>query len=176
MARELFEVADKDGDQKLNKEEVRKFLKTNQIDISKKEFNDRFDAFDIDKNGTIDQKEFIILMQNLQRKEELLPVFTKYAKEYNGKDDEPVMSISELIQFYKYEQATDLSQDQAKEFFELLKKVSVSGNPQNQRIEKISFHDFGTLIFSDWNSAFNPQHRQVHMVRILPHFQKLTLI
>jgi len=165
MARDLFDKADLDNNKMLEKDEIKKILKRMQINIDNKTINARFEAFDKDKNGSIDRKEFDAFIQSLLRKNELSKLFATYSREYKGHDDEPTMTAQELMIFYKVEQKVELSEQEANEIIHQIKKGSVSAFHNYKKIPKISFYDFGTLIFSNWNLAFNPEHVEVYMVR-----------
>ena len=111
IARDLFDKADVNNDKLLEKDEIKQILKKMQISIDNKTLNARFSAFDKDKNGVFDKREFDLFIQSLLRKNELIPLFSKYAKDYNGVDDMSVMATDELIRFYKEEQNTILSDE-----------------------------------------------------------------
>lgn len=135
-----------------------------QINIDSKTLNQKFEAFDKDKNGTIDKKEFFQFVQSLMRKPELLPLFTKYASGYKGDDDEPVMSAQELVRFYKEEQKMQIPEQEALEIITRFKKGSVSTYPQFEQIPKMSFYNFNNLLFSNCNLIFNADHSLVYQV------------
>lgn len=168
MARNYFEKADQDDNRSLDKNEIKKILKKMQISIDNKTLEARFNAFDHDKNGTFDMKEFEKFVQYLLRKPELLGLFKQYAKAYNGVDDQPVMTAAELAKFYKQEQKIDLAEQEAENIISRLKNNSVTPLHRDyKQVQKVSFYDFGTLIFSDLNLAFKSEHHGVYQVIFL---------
>jgi Ca2+-binding EF-hand superfamily protein len=166
IARNLFSKADLNDDNILNKDEMRKIMKQMQINIDNKTFNQKFEAFDKDKNGVIDKKEFNNFIQTLMRKPELLPLFKKYASEYNGVDDAPVMTPQELVRFYKEEQKMEILEQEALEIIDKLKNGSVSSYANFEKIHRMSFYDFSALIFSNVNLIFNSEHVNVYQVAV----------
>lgn len=139
-------------------------MKRMRVNIDDKTLNQRFQGFDKVKNGTIDRKGFDTFIQTLLRKQELFKLFTQYALGYKGIDDEPVMTIQELMNFYREEQKTDITEKEALEIVNWLKKGSVSTFHNFKKIPKLSFYDFGTLIFSNQNLIFNSEHAHVYQV------------
>ena len=166
IARSLFEKADLDNNKTLEKDEVKKILKRMQINIDNKTLNAKFEAFDKDKNGVFDRKEFDLFIQSLLRKKELTTLFTKHAKDYQGIDDEYVMRVKELVNFYHEEQKMSITEQDALDIINQIKKGSVSAYHDNKKLPKISFYDFGTLIFSNWNLIFNSEHTEVYQVTL----------
>jgi Ca2+-binding EF-hand superfamily protein len=164
MAHQLFDKADLDGNNVLEKNEIKKILKQMQMKIDNKTLNAKIEAFDTDKNGTIDKKEFETFIQSLLRKKELSGLFKRYSRDYKETDDEPVMTAEELVVFYKEEQKMTITQPEAVEIILQIKKGSVSASQNYKDVPKLSFYDFGTLIFSNWNLAFNPEHTGIYMV------------
>ena len=163
VANEFFTLADKDGDKKLAKDEIRTILLKMHINIHKKAFDVKFDEFDEDKNGVIDKHEFGYFMQHLLRKEELLLLFKKHAKRFTGDPGAAVMNLNELINFYQVEQDTVLPRDEATEIIARIKDECLSPTRSSAR-HFLSFHEFSALIFSNWNLIFNPELRSPHQV------------
>ena len=164
ISADVFSKADKDGSKTLTKDEVRKLLREMQLNVDRKAFNDIFQTFDADKNGMLDKKEFYLFLHTLMEKKELIPIFKKYAKAFDEKKkNEPCMTFEELQQFYLKEQHTNLSLDELKEMAEIIRKDDPTVNQSNE--DFLSFYDFSALIFSLWNTVFDPLRREIFQVK-----------
>ncbi len=160
---EVFNKADKDGDKTLTKDEVRKMLREMQLSVDKKSFNEIYQKFDIDKNGLLDRNEFNLFIQTLMEKKELIPLFQKYAKAFDEKKkNEPCMTIEELQQFYYSEQHLHLKVEEIKEIASIIKEEDPAF--AQSKTELISFYEFSSLIFSNWNEVFNPRRKEIFQV------------
>ena len=152
LAREIFNRADIDGTKSLDKVEVRGMLRSLQIYVKNKEIDSFFEAYDMDKNGRIEIKEFEVFVTELLRKEELMPLFEKYcALQSQRRESEPSMTLSELLRFFQEEQAQSI-------MLVTLRKLNTNFENIGETKPCISFDFFCTLIFSQKNTIFNPEH------------------
>lgn len=159
IARDIFIRADIDGTKALDKNEIRMMLKELQIYVKNKEITAIFERYDSDKNAKIDMQEFETFITELFRKEELIPIFEKYAPNFrDGEYDQPVMSLFELLKFFNDEQKQMVT-------LASLRKIHKSFEHINATKSCISFDVFGSLIFSLKNTIFNPNNSYQYQVR-----------
>ena len=158
LAREIFNRADIDGTKSLDKSEVRGMLKGLQIYVKNKEIDSFFEMYDIDKNKRIDIKEFEVFVTELLRKEELLPLFKKCcALHGERRRSEPSMTLLELLKFFQEEQTQSIT-------LATLRKLNTNFEVIPATKPCISFDFFCTLIFSQRNTIFNPEHSYNYQV------------
>ena len=163
IGNEVFSKADKDGSKTLTKDEVKKMLREMQLNVDKKSFNEIYQKFDADKNGLLDKNEFNLFLQTLMEKKELISLFKKYAKAFDeNKKSEPCMTFEELQKFYSIEQNYNLQLDEIKETASMIKSDPAF---KGSNKDLISFYEFSSLIFSEWNTIFNPKRKEVFQVR-----------
>jgi hypothetical protein len=167
IAKDVFAAIDKQGDHKLDKNEMFSALKRMRIHITKQHCDELFNQTDVDKNGSIDYSEFLTLCKKLSRREELLPLYKKYCKNFQpGQEESPLMTIDELIQFYQTEQNQVVTRSAALEI------VNNSKEENEAKTAGVSFLNFTSILFSKRNSAFNEAYANEYqdMRRPLPDY------
>ncbi len=158
LAQDLFHRADTSGSKSLSKDEIKKMFKELQISANKKELNEIILRYDKDRSGEISFDEFKDMITELLRKNELVPLFKKYAKEYqDGVYDVPAMTLTELVAFLRKEQKQDTS-------IRNVLTLSDSFKTKGPDEPCISFDDFVAIIFSMSNLILNPEHACVYQV------------
>nr|ACI15945.1 phospholipase C-like protein [Bodo saltans] len=78
---ELWITADSDGSNSLDLHEMNALMKRMNVDLSTKATAAALKKFDTDHNGTLDFDEFIHFFHFLTEREELRPLFNKYASD-----------------------------------------------------------------------------------------------
>ena len=95
-------------------------------------------------------------LHELLYKDELLSLFYNYSTLAKNiqvlQGDEGIMAFNELKNFFLEEQKQEISTDSIRESF------------SNFAFENISFYIFGSLLFSDFNSIFNPEKEKIYQV------------
>jgi Ca2+-binding protein (EF-Hand superfamily) len=158
LAQDIFHRADTSGSKTLSRDEIKKMFKELQMSISKKELNDLIARYDKDKSGEISFDEFKEMITELLRKQELVPLFKQYAKEYQANVyDAPAMTLNELVNFMRKEQKQETS---------IRNLLTLSDNFKGKDPDEpcISFDDFVAIIFSMRNIILNPEHSYVYQV------------
>ena len=151
FAHEIFARADRNGTKLLDRGEIKQIFKDLQIYAKKKKINEIIDRYDYNKDGNIDFDEFKILVKELLRKEELVPIFKKYSPGWLSNNySEPSMTLLQLHQFFQTEQKQELTLDELRSMNEKFKDVH-SAQPC------VSFDLFNDLIFSMLNTIFNAE-------------------
>ena len=161
MTKNIFQASDKEGNKRLDKDEMWNALQRMHINTTKKHALELFALNDVDKNGSLDYQEFLAIVKNLSRKEELVPVFQRYCSAYKaGDDDTPLMRIDELREFYRNEQKQFITIQIA------MQMIKDSKDEGDQNSEKLSFFNFITIVYGhSCNSIFNYEHENVYQVR-----------
>jgi len=155
----MFLKADVDGTKTLDRNEVRELLKGLQIYMRNKEINALFDKYDSNKDNKIDIEEFETFVIELTRKKELLPIYRKYASQYEeGEFSEPSMNLFDLLKFFHVEQKQMIT-------LEDLRRLSPSFEHTNSMKVCISFDFFGNIIFSLRNTIFLPEKSYLYQVK-----------
>jgi len=151
LAHEIFARADRNGTKLLDRGEIKQIFKDLQIYAKKKKINEIIDRYDYNKDGNIDFDEFKILVKELLRKEELVPIFKRYSPGWLSHNfSEPSMTLLQLHQFFQNEQKQELTLDELRGMNEKFKDI----HPTQPCI---SFDLFNDLLFSMLNTIFNAE-------------------
>ena len=158
LAKEFFDIADTDGTKALDRKEVHKLLKDLQLYVKKNEIEHLFKIYDANKNDEIEMIEFERFITELFRKDELVPIFKKYASAYvEGEFETPAMSLFDLAKFFREEQQQLITIAEARKIHPSFENVFAMK-------PCITFDFFGCLIFSMKNTIINPINSFVHQV------------
>ncbi|KAL4493611.1 hypothetical protein ABPG72_004104 [Tetrahymena utriculariae] len=173
LANILFISADKDGNKQLDIEEVKKLLQELHVSVNKKYLKQLFQTYDYDKNNQIDQGEFINIIRDISKKDELLAIFKQYCQSYNQQlslDQEGLMTIEEYQLFLKEQQKQIVPTHELLELFTNINNVQINimESAKMPKDLKISFYQFSNLIFNQENNVLDIKHQEVHQNMNLP--------
>ena len=87
--REAWILADEDGNNKLDMDEISNLMQGLNKNIAPYHLKKIFDSFDEDRSGKLDFDEFRKLMDTLNHKPELEEMFNKYAEDNIDFDNKP---------------------------------------------------------------------------------------
>ena len=146
----MFYKHDRDGSGGLDKREVKELVKTLNLKATDVNVDELIDHYDTDNNEKLDYQEFTDFLNHLLKKNEVLPVFEKYASQSSKTKDEPMMTPQGLMDFYEKEQNQILT---LKEVCDLHDKYDNASRTD----PIISFADFSVILFSPVNKVFNPE-------------------
>ncbi|XP_076450758.1 1-phosphatidylinositol 4,5-bisphosphate phosphodiesterase delta-4-like isoform X2 [Babylonia areolata] len=165
--REAFTLADKNGDNALDMEEIMKLLKTLNADIKKKYVQELFEKADTRKNpgkgkATLDRDEFVKFYNMITRRPELEELFLRYSR---GKG---YMAIRDVLAFLREGQKmNDVDEDYCSG---LIQNCEPDGGCKaSSQLSLVGFRNFLT---SERQYLFNPAHSNVYqdMTRPLTHY------
>lgn len=164
----LFKKNDHKGYRTLNKKELQDMVKSLSLK-TQPSFMDLINEHKVSKDGEIDEKGYVKFFKHLLRKEEISPIFEKYASsKASAEQKESIMTQLDLIKFFKEEQKQALSLQDLKTLSENI--------PEAQPDEpSISFHVFSGIIFSPANSIFNTDYLHQYQVLVSQFEPFLTL-
>ncbi|KAJ3672300.1 hypothetical protein LUZ60_007021 [Juncus effusus] len=103
--KEMFLAMDTDNSGSITFEELKEGLKKYGSNLNESEIRDLMDAADVDKNGTIDYREFIaatVHLNKLEREEHLMRAFSYFDKDGSG-----YITVDELQQACKEHNMSD---------------------------------------------------------------------
>ena len=126
---------------------------------------DLINDHNVSKNGEHNEKQYVKFFKHLLRKDEIYPLFEKYASSKPDADQkEAIMTQLDLINFFKEEQKQVISLEDLKTLSETI--------PEAQPDEpSITFHVFSGIIFSPANSIFNTAYlHQYQVLDFLPQY------
>lgn len=186
IATRLFAKADKDGSKTLNFEETKKILQKLHIEITKNFLNDFFQKYDTDKNNCIDQREFEMIINDITKKKEIIPIFQKYCEKGKAEKldyDEEIMTEKEFKNFLMAEQKETLTTSELKLFIDLIKKIEnideiksstkeenkgdLNSSSEKLRSNKISLYQFSNMLFSMGNRICTPLKENIYQVELI---------
>ncbi|EAR85196.2 phosphatidylinositol-specific phospholipase C, X domain protein (macronuclear) [Tetrahymena thermophila SB210] len=173
LANILFISADKDGNKQLDLEEVKKLLQELHVSVNKKYLKQLFQTYDYNQNNQIDQGEFINIIRDISKKDELLTIFKQYCQSYNQQvslDQEGLMTIEEYQLFLQEQQKQNVPIHELLELFRNINNVQINviESAKTSKDLKISFYQFSNLIFTQENSVLDIKHQEVHQNMNLP--------
>ncbi|XP_049782915.1 1-phosphatidylinositol 4,5-bisphosphate phosphodiesterase eta-2-like isoform X1 [Schistocerca cancellata] len=154
--KQQFQEADEDENGSLNFEECLRLLKQLNVKMVKSEVKKKFEIANTNKNlrdgeQVLDSEEFVGFFFSLMSREELKPLFIRYAK--NSEE----MGVKELQNFMKKEQhLNNVTEEQCLSWIEAFEQSEMRNN------QKLSFIGFTNLLMSEEFEIFRPDHKVVY--------------
>ncbi|XP_025087105.1 1-phosphatidylinositol 4,5-bisphosphate phosphodiesterase eta-2-like isoform X2 [Pomacea canaliculata] len=167
QVRDVFNLADKNGDNALDMDEIMKLLKTLNADIKRKYVQEMFERADTNKTvgrgkPTLDREEFVRFYNMLTRRPELEEVFLKYSR---GKG---YMVVRDILAFLKEGQRMlDVDEEFCSGLVHHCEPDSAC-----KRQGKLTMLGFKNFLMSEQQFLFNSEHSTVYqdMTRPMTHY------
>ncbi|KAK7099384.1 1-phosphatidylinositol 4,5-bisphosphate phosphodiesterase delta-1-like isoform X2 [Littorina saxatilis] len=164
--RDAFNLADKNGDNALDMEEIMKLLKTLNADIKRKYVQDMFEKADTRKTNkgkaTLDRDEFVRFYNMLTNRPELEEIFLRYSR---GKG---FMATKDVLGFLREGQKMHDVDDEY--CSGLIKHCEPAGTSKTNN--QLTMAGFKNFLESDRQFLFKPAHAVVYqdMTRPFTHY------
>lgn len=128
--------------------------------------------------------EFEMIINDITKKKEIIPIFQKYCQKANVEKldyDEEIMTENEFKNFLMSEQKENLTSSELKHFISLIKKKEnideikssvreenkgdLNSSSERQKSNKISLYQFSNMLFSMGNRISTPIKENIYQVK-----------